>query len=196
MMAHRTSGWRAAVGGFVAVTALSACSRSRTSAGRVDTAALQTSSYTQAESPAAQVTSTDAKSVTRAGRYELTDDNFSKFVAASDSLVALEGRDPTARAYLSNDLKGAGAKTQDAGLKWLEANPTVNNAIAGAGISVEDYFVAAIAIASAERYVADPKAAPPTPTLTKNAEFLGAHQAQLTHLEGLRQNAPGVVVTP
>lgn len=175
---------------------LAGCSHKRAASGVVDTAALRTSSYTQAEGPAVQVTNTDSKSVTRALEYELTPRNFTEFMAAADSLATLEARDPTARAYLGNDLNGAGATTQDAGLKWLEANPTVNNAITGAGISVPDYFVAAIAIASAERFISDPKAAPPTPTLQKNADFLRAHQADVQHLQMLRAHVPSVTATP
>jgi len=167
-----------------------ACSRGHSSPGIIDTTSGPPASYTPAAAPGVQVTSTDGKSVERSAHFELTADNFAHFMAAADSVVALEGRDPTARAYLSNDLKDAPAKIQDAGRNWLEANPIVNNAIARAGISVEDYFVAAIAVASAERFMSDPKAAPPTPTLSKNAEFLRGHRAELAHLAALQTGAP------
>jgi hypothetical protein len=61
---------------------------------------------------------------------------------------------------------------------------------------VEDYFVESIAIADADRFIADPGAAPPTPALTKNAEFLRSHQADVERLKALREGKPVVTVTP
>jgi hypothetical protein len=55
-------------------------------------------------------------------------------------------------------------------------------------MSAKDYFVAAIAVAQAERFMGDPKAAPPTPTLRDNAEFLRAHQAELAELRRLERH--------
>jgi major membrane immunogen (membrane-anchored lipoprotein) len=134
----------------------------------------------------AQVTATDAKSVTKATEYRLTDDNFRRFIQATDSLTALKARDPQARAFLDEQISDAGNGTKvtdtDAGWKHLESNPAVNNAITSAGISVRDYFVASIAIAQAERFMGNPKAAPPTPALAPNAEFLDAHKAELSAL--------------
>jgi hypothetical protein len=44
--------------------------------------------------------------------------------------------------------------------------------IESTGLSACDYFVASIAIAQAERFMGNPKAAPPTAALLGNAEFL------------------------
>jgi hypothetical protein len=135
---------------------------------------------------AAQVTPTDARAVAKATKYKLTDDNFRRFVQASDSLAVLRARDPQARAWLDKQINDAGAGTSvsssDAGRKHLEDYPAVSNAINAAGISVPDYFVASIAIAQAERFMGNPKAAPPTPTLSENAAFLNAHKAELQAL--------------
>jgi hypothetical protein len=75
--------------------------------------------------------------------------------------------------------------TTNAGRKRLEENPTVAAAIASTGMSVKDYFVAAIAVAQAERFMNDPKSAPPTPALPSNAEFLRAHSGELAALRRL-----------
>jgi hypothetical protein len=140
-----------------------------------------------------KVTSTDAKSVRKAEEYKLTDDNFRHFIQASDSLEALRRRDPQARAFLDQNITDAGNGTRvaanDAGMKHLEADPAVSNAINAAGISVPDYFVAGIAIAQAERFMGNPKAAPPTPALSANAAFLNAHSAELKALR-TRQARP------
>ena len=134
----------------------------------------------------AAVTATDAKSVTRATEYKLTEDNFTKFVAATDSLAAVRKRDPARAAFLDQQISDNGSGTQvsgnNAGRVHLESNPVVSSAITAAGLSVRDYFVASIAIAQAERFMGNPKSAPPTPTLGPNAEFLNAHKAQLQHL--------------
>jgi len=142
----------------------------------------------------AQITSTDARSVSRATEYRLTDENFRQFVAASDSLAALRARDPSVRELFDKQVNDAGTSTStstmNAGRKRLEENPTINNVIASAGMSAKDYFVAAIAVAQAERFMADPKSAPPTPTLPANAEFLRSHATELSQLRKLeaRQN--------
>jgi len=62
----------------------------------LDTASLRTSGATPATGPGIHVTRTDAKSVTRAMRYELTPGNFSHFLAAADSVVALLAAAPPA----------------------------------------------------------------------------------------------------
>lgn len=179
---------------------VAACSKKpanqQTASGAVDTTTLNMTAATPSAGPAAQVTRTDAKSVSRATRYELTAENFSKFLAAADSIVTLEARDSAARTYLSHDLTDAGASDADAGLRYLEANDAVSRVINGAGLSVEDYFVQSIAIAAAERFMKNPTVAPPTPTLRKNAEFLRGHQADLTRLQNLREGRPAVTVTP
>lgn len=136
------------------------------------------------------VTPTDAKAVTRATEYKLTEDNFTKFVAATDSLAAIRKRDPATAAFLDQQISDNGSGTavsgNNAGRVHLESNPVVSSAISAAGLSVRDYFVAAIAIAQAERFMGNPKSAPPTPTLGPNAEFLNAHKAQLQHLHQMQ----------
>lgn len=138
---------------------------------------------TPAAGGAAQVTATDAESVRLATEYELTDDNFRRFVQASDSLAVLRKRDPRARALLDEQITDNGSGTRvsayNAGPKHLESNAAVKNAITASGMSVADYFVASIAIAQAERFIDDPSAAPPTPTLSGNAKFLAAHRADV-----------------
>jgi hypothetical protein len=131
--------------------------------------------------------------VRKAEEYKLTDDNFRHFIQASDSLDALRRRDPRARAFLdqniTDDGTGTRVTTNDAGVKHLGAGSVVSNAINSAGISVPDYFVTAIAIAQAERFMGNPKAAPPTPALSANAAFLNAHSAELKALR-TRQARP------
>jgi hypothetical protein len=148
-------------------------------------------SVTPAAGGAVKVTATDAKSVTRAVKYKLTEENFRHFVQASDSLAALRTRDPQARNFLDKDITDGGngtrVATNDAGLKRFEAYPAISDAINSAGISVPDYFVAAIAVKQAERFMGNPKAAPPTPTLGANAAFLDAHSAELKALRSREQ---------
>jgi hypothetical protein len=177
---------------FLAVAlAVSACSHkdrsTADSAGGAMSADSSTlnnpTSVTPAAGGAAQVTATDGKSVNRATEYELTDQNFNQFVKASDSLAALRQRDSTVRATLDEQISDAGNGTQvsatDAGIKHLQSNAVVNNAIVSTGMSVPDYFVASIAIGQAERFLDNPKAAPPTPALGKNIKFLQSHRAAL-----------------
>jgi hypothetical protein len=183
--------------------ALVACSRSENSttdsaAGNVAAAAAAvdtglSNSATPIAGGTAQVTPTDEKSVTLASEYKLTDENFRRFIAASDGLVALRRRDPQVNAMFDKQVTDNGTNTQvstmNAGRKRLQDNPAVNNAIASTGMSAKDYFVAAIAIAQAERFMGNPKAAPPTPTLPENAEFLRKHQAELSALRTLERSA-------
>lgn len=140
---------------------------------------------------AAAVTATDANSVARATKYRLTEDNFNKFVAATDSLSALRTRDTAIAAFLAQQITDNGSGTRvtatNAGLLHLESNPAVSAAINGAGMSVRDYFVAAIAIAQAERFMGNPKSAPPTPTLGPNAAFLNAHKPMLQHIHAVQR---------
>jgi hypothetical protein len=191
---------RAAVCATLAVLSIvgGACSQKveRTSSGTVDTAVARTGSYTSAAGPGVYVTKTDAKSVSLATGYKLTDENFAQFMRAADSLQALVARDTAARAHVRTNLTDAAATEPDAGLHWLEANPSVNNAIASSGLSVRDYFVMSIAIASAERFMGSPDAAPPTPTSTDNARFLQRHTADLEHLKALRDGMQPVEVRP
>jgi hypothetical protein len=140
-----------------------------------------------------KVTATDTRSVRKAEEYKLTDDNFRHFIQASDSLDALRRRDPQVRAFLDKNITDAGngtrVATNDAGIKHLEADSAISNTINSAGISVPDYFVAGIAIAQAQRFMSNPKAAPPTPALSANAAFLNAHSAELRALR-TRQAKP------
>lgn len=150
---------------------------------------------TPAAGPVAHVTSTDGKSVALATKYELTDANFRRYMVASESLAVLRARDPQVKAIGDNpNLSGAGSKQMNAGLQLLESNTAISQAIDHAGLSVPDYFVMSIAIASAERFMKDPKAAPPTPTLTKNAEFLRAHGAEVQRLDALSAG-PAVIAS-
>jgi len=199
-MLNPTSRWRAIACSVAGSAVFAACSSKtpnmQSAAGAVDTAALRTNGTPAAAGPAAQVTRTDAKSVSRATQFELTTDNFSQFLAAADSIVALEARDPSVRAYLAQNLTDAGSTDADAGLRWLQANASVTKAINSAGLPVQDYFVEAIAIADADRFIGNPSEAPPTPALGKNAEFLRAHQADVERLKALREGKPVVTVTP
>jgi hypothetical protein len=178
-----------------------ACSRDGTSeqssAGTVDTATLALSTSTPAAGPGVHVTAGDTKSVRAAGEFEITEENFGKFLRAADSLQSLQARDSAARTLLMvNDTVDAPTTQEDAGVKRLESNAQVNNAITSSGLSVRDYFVMAIAIASAERFMANPAAAPPTPSLQKNAEFLRGKTAELANLRMLRRGTEAVQVTP
>jgi hypothetical protein len=101
-------------------------------------------------------------------------------------------RDSSVRNHLRQPI--AGANELDAGLKWLELNPAVSNAIIANGLSPRDYFVMAIAIASAEQ--TKPSATPPTPIVRANAAFLRARSGDVEHLHLLQRGTPGVVVTP
>jgi hypothetical protein len=192
--------WRAVACVVAGSAVLAACSTKtpnpQNAAGTLDTAALRTNGAPAAAGPAVQVTRTDAKSVSRATQFELTTDNFARFLAAADSIVALEARSPAVRAYLGKNIADAPSPDADAGLKWLEANTAVSRAISSAGISVKDYFVESIAIADADRFIANPGGAPPTPALGKNAEFLRSHEADVERLKALREGKPVVTVTP
>ena len=183
--------------------ALVACSRSENSttdsaAGNVGVAAARTDTgMSNAATPVAggtaQKTPTDAKSVEHATEYKLTDQNFRQFIAASDSLVALRRRDPAVQALFDKEVSDAGVNTQvhtmNAGRKRLEDNAVIAKAIESTGMSAKDYFVASIAVAQAERFIGNPKSAPPTPTLPENAAFLQKHQAELSALRTLEKGA-------
>jgi HAMP domain-containing protein len=192
---------RAAV--LVVSMTLAACSRSENSttdsaAGNVGAAAAtvdtgMNNAATPVAGGTAQITPTDAKSVEHATEYKLTEQNFRQFVAASDSLVALRRRDPAVRALFDKEVSDAGVNTQvetmNAGRKRLEGNAVIARAIESTGMSAKDYFVASIAVAQAERFMGNPKSAPPTPTLPDNAEFLKKHQGELNALRTLERGA-------
>jgi len=201
-MLNITSKYGKSLAVVAGLTLAVSCSRKpaddRSASGALDTAALRTSSsaVTPAVGPGVQVTRTDARSVTRSLDYALTPDFFTKFVAAADSISAIEGRDAATRAHLATNITDAGSTDSEAGLKWLESNDSVSKAISSAGISVRDYYVGSIAIGAASRFLDDPKAAPGTPTLTKNAEFLRSKKTELAHLQALRDHKPLVTSTP
>src|SRR5262249_53039315 len=128
-----------------------ACSRSeaeRTSSGDVERTRPTVVLATPA--PGGQITRTGVNSVTRAAGYRLTAKNFDAFMTAVDSVGALARRDSTVRDYLAVGISNAGPANADAGLRWLRANAKVTGAIEGAGISVDDYYVASIAVVNAE----------------------------------------------
>ena len=201
---------RQAVGALTLSAALVACSRSENSttdsaAGNVAAAAAAVdtglnNAATPVAGGTAQITPTDAKSVEHATEYKLTDQNFRQFIAASDSLVALRRRDPAVRELFDKEVSDAGVNTQvstmNAGRKRLEENPAIANVIQSTGMSAKDYFVASIAIAQAERFMGNPKAAPPTPALPANAEFLRKHQAELSALRTLERGASTPTAAP
>lgn len=144
--------------------------------------------------PGIQVTPTDEHNVNRSFDYKLTTNDWSRFLAAADSVAALRARDQQVRQHL--DAQIVGAKTDDAGQKWLESDPKVTAAITSAGMTVKDYYRMGIVTAYAMRFMNDPKAAPPTPAGRQNAEFLRAHQADLEHLRTLSQGTPSSRTTP
>jgi len=201
---------RRSAAALVLSAALVACSRSEnsttdTAAGNVAAAgaAIDTgmsNAATPVAGGTAQITPTDAKSVEHATEYKLTDQNFRQFIAASDSLVALRRRDPAVRALFDKEVSDAGVNTQvgtmNAGRKRLEDNAVIAKAIESTGMSAKDYFVASIAVAQAERFIGNPKGAPPTPTLPANAEFLQKHQAELAALRTLEKGASAPVAAP
>ena len=201
---------RRSAAALVLSAALMACSRSEnsttdTAAGNVAAAGVaidtgMSNAATPVAGGTAQITPTDAKSVEHATEYKLTDQNFRQFIAASDSLVALRRRDPAVRALFDKEVSDAGVNTQvgtmNAGRKRLEDNAVIAKAIESTGMSAKDYFVASIAVAQAERFLGNPKGAPPTPTLPANAEFLQKHQAELTALRTLEKGASAPVAAP
>ena len=177
--------------------AIAACRSSReaardSSSGMVDSSlakrdstVAQETGATPAIGPLVQVTKTDSRSVRDATGFLLTDENLAKFMQASESLAVLRARDPQVRQLGERSLSEAGSTEGDAGLKLLESNEAVSRAIAASGLSVRDYYVMGIAIASAARFIDDPTAAPPTPASEKNANFLRQHTADLARLREL-----------
>jgi len=152
------------------------------------------SATVEAIGPGIQVTPTDEHNVNRSFDYKLANDDWAHFLAAADSVAALRARDPQVRQHL--DAQIVGAKTDDAGQKWLESDPKVSAAITGAGMTVKDYYRMGIVTAYAMRFMNNPKAAPPTPAGRSNAQFLRAHQADLAHLRAISQRPPSSRVTP
>jgi hypothetical protein len=183
--------------GALALVVAASCLRDQqggAAAGTVDTASPAASAITAATGPGAQVTRTDGASVRTATQFKLTDENFNKFLRAADSLAALQNLDAGVRGHLAQPLADAGSTDADAGLRWLESNAAVSGAIESAGLSVRDYFVMAIAIASAEQ--TRPSAAPPTPVAKDNAEFVRRRSADVARLHTLESGKPKIVITP
>src|SRR5207302_5882291 len=110
--------------------------------------------------PGIQVTSTDEHNVTRSFDLKLTNDDWAKFLKAADTVAALRARDPQVRQHLDSQI--VGARTDDAGQKWLESDPKVSGAITSAGMTVKDYYRLGIVTANALRFAANPNSAPPT----------------------------------
>ncbi len=159
----------------------------RDEAERAADSASGTTDTTQATStltpaaPAPQPTAEDAKVVRDALEFKLTEDNLNKFMKAGSSLAFLRARDPQLRGYLES-IGGSREKNDDAALERLEGHAQISQAINDAGLSVRDYYTMAIAIASAQRFIDNPQAAPPTPALSDNAKFLRDHRQHLAHL--------------
>ena len=168
-------------------TAAGACGRdaaSRASDSAAGALAADTTRATTTLTPAApapQPTAEDAKVVRDALEFKLTEDNLNKFMKAGSSLAFLRARDAQVRGYLES-IGGSREKNDDAALERLEGHAQISKAITDAGISVRDYYTMALAITSAQRFIDNPNAAPPTPTLSDNARFLRDRKEHLAHL--------------
>jgi hypothetical protein len=171
----------------VLLSAATACRRdgdnraSDSAAGVVPADTTQATTGLTPAAPAPQPTAEDANVVRDALEFKLTEDNLDKFMKAGSSLAFLRARDPQLRGYLES-IGGSREKNDDAALERLERHAQISKAITDAGLSVRDYYTMALAIASARRFVDNPAAAPPTPTLSDNAKFLRAHKEHLAHL--------------
>lgn len=148
------------------------------------------SATTAAIGPGIQVTPTDEHNVNRSFDLKLVDDDWAKFLKAADTVAALRARDPQVRQHLDEQI--VGAKTDDAGQKWLESDPKVSAAITSSGLTVKDYYRLGIVIATASRFMNNPKSAPPTPAGRANADFLRRHQEDLAHLQAITHGEPSV----
>jgi hypothetical protein len=192
-MSHRSIPLFACAAMSVALVSMAAClrdkSHDRAAAGTVDTASPAASAITPATGLGVQVTRTDSESVRLATQFRLTKENFTKFLAAAESLSVLAKRDSSARNHLRQPIAGAGGNELDAGLKWLESNTAVNNAIVANGLSARDYFVMAIAIPNAEQ--TKPSAARSTPVARANAQFLRTKTREVARLHSLERGTPG-----
>lgn len=132
--------------------------------------------------PLPAVTGADAGLVMDASEFPINDENFQRFVRASEALSYLRARDMNVRAMLEQ----AGTTPDSAAgslLERLEKHPQVSQAIGSAGMTVRDYYVMSIAVASAQRHAADPAGAPPTPVGRKNAEWAQKNHGQLAKLQ-------------
>src|SRR5918999_2809186 len=154
-------------------------SDSAAGAANVDTT--QATTTLTPAAPAPQPTAEDAKVVRDALAFKLTEDNLNKFMKAGNSLAFLRARDPQLRGDLES-IGGSREKNDDAALERLEGHAQISKVITDAGISVRDYYTMALAITSAQRFIDNPNAAPPTPTLSDNARFLRDRKEHLAHL--------------
>jgi hypothetical protein len=160
-------------------TATDSAAGAAAGASAVDTT--QATTQLTPAAPAPQPTAEDAKVVRDALEYKLTEANLKKFMDAGNRLAFLRARDPQVRVALEQT-GGTAAKHDDSALERLERNPQISKAITDAGLSVRDYYTMSLALESAQRFVDNPKAAPPTPTLSDNAKFLRDHKEYLAHL--------------
>lgn len=171
----------------VLLSAATACGRDETNRASDSAAGVvpaDTAPATTALTPAApapQPTAEDAKVVRDALEFRLTEGNLDKFMNAGNRLAFLRARDAQIRGYLES-IGGSRAKHDDSAVERLEGHAQISKAITDAGISVRDYYTMALAIASAQRFIDNPSAAPPTPTLNDNAKFLRDHKEHLAHL--------------
>ena len=179
VMTMKITRWcRGALGLASMAAAAGACSRGeaeRSESGDVETARSAVVIATPA--PGVQVTRTDVSSVVRAATYRLTPENFAAFMKAADSVTSLARSDSAVRARLAVNVSDAGPANADAGLKWLRASQTISAAIESSGLSVDDYYVASIAVVNAEHGLLHPKA-----TTDENSEFVRMHTEDLARL--------------
>jgi hypothetical protein len=189
---HSQNGTRDSAAGTDSATHASAANASAVPASDSTRGAL--SANINAIGPGIQVSPTDQHNVNRAFDYKLTNDDWAHFLAAADSVASVRARDAQVRQYLDQQI--VGAKTDDAGQKYLESNPRVSAAITSAGMTVKDYYRMGIVTAYATRFMNNPKAAPPTPAGRSNAEFLRSHQADLEHLRTISQGGMSARSTP
>lgn len=170
---------------FTVALALSACGDSDQAAqdsARFATDTMPATTSTAPVGPIPSLPAADGDLMRDALEFQITDENFAKFVRASEALSFLRSRDMNVRSMLEQ--AGTSADTTTGSLlERLESHPQVSQAIANAGMTVRDYYVMAIALANARRHAANPEGAPPTPVGTANAEWLAKNQGQLARLQ-------------
>jgi hypothetical protein len=134
--------------------------------------------------PAPTPSADDPEIVRRAMEFRLTDENVAQFVRASEALALVRARDPQARTLLEAQKRSENPAEGRRGgtLEALEGNAAIAGALTGAGIKVRDYLVMAVAIASAQRFAANPAEAPPTAVSRDNAAYAQANRAKLAQL--------------
>ena len=167
----------------VALAAVAACDRGEIAedSARLATDTMATTAEPTPAGPLPTVPGEDAELVMAATEYEITSENFERFLRASEALSYLRARDAQVRSLLER-AGGTSDTSANSLLDQLEAHPQISQAITSAGMSVRDYYVMAIALAAAQRYSANPESAPPTPVGRKNAEWVRGNQAQVARL--------------